>query len=229
MIGAQAHAEREQGYALIAALWLLLLAASLAGILMLRTVEGAKSAAAQRTALIRASVEESALQTAAADLMLNGASSRFGPLPSTARYQIGKTEVLIAASRESDRLDVNDAALPIIDTELQVQGVSAGIRSRFLGELGALRARGQRLDSVAALEALMPDEACAIDVLTPHGGRTAALPVGSGVGAVAASSGLSAWRLQVSGHNAGRRLIVRPGLAGQQPLLVLEAMLMPTC
>lgn len=229
MIGTQAHATGEQGYALIAALWLLLLAASLAGILMLRAVDGAKSAAAQRTALIQAAVEESALQTAAADLMLNGASSRFGSLPSTARYQIGEAEVLIAASRESDRLDVNDAPLPMIDAELQVQGSIAGVRSQFLGELGAMRARSQRLESVAALEALMPDEACAIHVLTPHGGRTGALPVDRGVGAVAASSGPSAWRLHVSGESAGRGLIVRPGLAGQQPLLILEAILMPTC
>ena len=229
MIGTQAHAGREQGYALIAALWLLLLAASLAGILMLRTVEGAKSAGAQRTALIRAAVEESALQTAAADLVLNGAASRFGSLPSTARYQIGETEIVVAASRESDRLDVNDAPLPMIDTELQLKGLSSGVRSRLLAELRAMRARGQRLESVAALQALMPDESCAIDMLTPHGGRTAAPSVSSGVGAVAASSGPSAWRLHVGDQNAGRGLIVRPGLAGQQPLLVLETMLMPIC
>lgn len=219
----------EQGYALIAALWLLLLAASLAGVLMLRTVDGAKSVAAQRTALIRAASEESALQTAAADLLLNGNSSRFGALPSTARYQIGETELLIAASRESDRLDVNDAPLSVIDAELQQQGLSAKARSRFLAALLGMRSQGQRLESVAEIGAQLPAETCVLELLTPHAGRTDTLLAGSSASAVAGSVGPSAWRLRVVSESEAREFVVRPGLAGQQPLLVIDAGMVLQC
>lgn len=219
----------DEGYALIAALWLLLLAASLAGLLMLRAVQGSKSVSFERAALIRSAGEESALETAAADLLINGTSSRFGRLPSTAIYRIGGQDYEVEASRESERLDINDAPLTLIDAELRMTNIEPAARSTLVTTLDRNRRTGDRIETLAEANVLLPDAPCMVAALTPYQGRTAAASAGVGAGSVAAAGGAGALRLRMGGPGATRTVIVRPGLAGQTPVQVLETKRLQGC
>lgn len=219
----------ESGYALIATLWLLLLAASLAGLMMLRVVQSSTSVRVERTALIRMTAEESALETAAADLLLNGAASRFGELPATARYRVGESEVSVEASWENERLDINNAAVELIDGELRLAGLDAAERFSFVAALEKKRRVGTQIESLTEVAAMAPEGSCLVDRLTPYQGRTDASAVTTGSGASIASVGPSVLRMQVNSPGAGRAIVFRRGLAGANPLQILETPILPSC
>lgn len=218
----------EGGYALIATLWLLLLSASVAGMLMMRAVETSKASAVQRASLMKSATEESALQTAAADLLLNGTASRFGTLPSSAAYETNGRTISVSASFESERLDINETSLESIDVHLRAQGVIASTRAALLARLSASRAGGAQIESNAAVSGLI-EEPCVAASFTAYGGRTSASPTLNGFGVGAQSQNAGAWRLRVEGMGGGRTIVARPGIAGQQPLLVLETMVTQAC
>lgn len=223
------EARPDGGYALLATLWLLLLAASIAGLLMLRSIEGSRTVAAGRAELVRLTAEESALETSAADLMLNAGASRFRALPSTAVYRIAGRDYTIEASREAARIDINEAPLALIESALRSAGLSAGARARLLAALDRARRSKRSFASLSAVTALDPDVACLGDILTPYQGRTAAVANTQSAGGAEGIGPPSAWRLRIEGKGVQRAIIARPGLPGDRPLQILDALHLPAC
>lgn len=226
---AVSDARQDNGYALLATLWLLLLAASVAGLLMMRSVQGSRAVAAERAALMRTTAEESALETAAADLLLNGGASRFGALPSTAVYRIAARDYSLEASRESDHIDINEAPLALIDSELRLASVNPIERARLIAMLDEARRSRRSFVSLADVAALAGNTPCLAGSLTPYQGRTTVFANSRGAVEDAGIGRPTAWRLRIAGPGARRAMIARPGLPGDQPLQVLEMPVLDAC
>lgn len=223
------ESRQANGYALLATLWLLLLAASVAGLLMLRSVERSRTVADERAELVRLTAEESALETAAADLMLNAGASRFRALPSRAVYRIAGRDYAVEASREAARIDINEAPLALIDAELRLTDFSAATRARLLAALDEARRSKRSFASLSAVTALEPDSECLGDILTPYQGRTTAFANSQSAGTVEGLGPPGAWRLRIEGPGAQRAMIARPGLPGERPLQILDVLHLPAC
>lgn len=225
----------EQGYALISALWLLLLAASIAALLMSRAVTSAHAVASERRSVTEQLRLESALETAMADLVINTVNARIGSMPTRADYRVDGVLVHIAASRESDRVDINDAPMEVIDAELQQAGVAANVRQAIVNSLVIRRGQAQRLASNQAIARLFSransgevgSEAtpCIAARFTVHGGRRLVAPTAPPtVGGVAvASSNASAIRLTADDGLSHRiTVIARQGGQSGRPMAVIE-------
>ena len=159
----------ERGFVLIAAIWLLILAGSIAAILMLRSLAGATAAADHGEASERRLALESAIETMLADRLFNGHRSAWWLAPVQGRITIGDHEVDVRMTSESGRLDVNAANPALIDTMLRGSGVSASERERILARLQALRAMKKNIGSLAELESLLATAGgttCLADQLT---------------------------------------------------------------
>jgi len=145
----------ERGFVLIAAIWLLILAGSIAAILMLRSLAGATTAADHDEAIERRLALESAIETVLADRLFGSQRSAWWLAPAQGRIAIGGHDVLVRMTSESGRLDVNMANPALIDTALRGFGVGAGERERILARLLALRAMKKSIGSLAELENLL--------------------------------------------------------------------------
>ena len=159
----------ERGFVLIAAIWLLILAGSIAAILMLRSLAGATAAADHDEAIERRLALESAIETMLADRLFGGPRSAWRLAPAQGRIAIGGHDVIVRMTSESGRLDVNMANPALIDTALRGFGVGAGERERILARLLSLRAMKKNIDSLAELESLLATAggtACLADHLT---------------------------------------------------------------
>ncbi len=145
----------ERGFVLIAAIWLLILAGSIAAILMLRSLAGATAAADHDEATERRLALESAIETMLADRLFVGQRSAWWLAPAQGQIAIGGRDVNIRMTSESGRLDVNGANPALIDPALRGFGVSASERERILARLLALRAMKKNIGSLAELESLL--------------------------------------------------------------------------
>ena len=145
----------EQGFVLIVAMWLLILAGSIVALLMLRTMTAGKAANDDVRALIERSALDSVVETVVADRLLYGPRSQWWVVPVTGDIAIGKTNVTVKVSDEAGRLDANSGDLTTIDRALQGLGVTASERARIVTQLAGMRAQKRRIGSTAALEALL--------------------------------------------------------------------------
>lgn len=161
----------EEGFVLIAAIWLLILAGSITAILMLRSLAGATAAAEHQDSIERQLAQDSAIETMLADRLFNGNRSAWWSTPASGEIAIGKRRISIHLSSESGRLDVNAADPAQIDKALQGLGVSSNERSRIVGRLTALRVAKRTIASLPELLALIgeagsKDGVCLAEELT---------------------------------------------------------------
>jgi hypothetical protein len=211
----------ERGFVLIAAIWLLILAGSIAAILMLRSLASATAAAEHEEAAERRLALESATETMLADRLFNGNRSAWWLTPSESSIAIGRRRILLRVTSESGRLDVNMADPALIDTALRGFGLGAAERARIVARLVALRATKRRIGSLAELAGLSAAagaRACLPDQLTYVSGLAEprpdqvsgelgrALGGRGGAGAPAAPEGGAA--LRVEAREAGGAAIV---------------------
>jgi general secretion pathway protein K len=145
----------ERGFVLIAAIWLLILAGSIASVLMLRSLAAATSAAGRSDTIERRLAAESAIETVIADRLFAGDRSFWLRTPAEGVVAIGDRRVNVRLSSESGRLDVNAADPARIDGALRGLGLAAGERGRIVGRLQRLRAANRRIGSLAELNGLV--------------------------------------------------------------------------
>ena len=161
----------EQGFVLIAAIWLLILAGSITAILMLRSLAGATAAAENQDSIERRLALDSAVETMLADRMFSGARSAWWAAPAAGEIAIGERRIALRVTNESGRLDVNGADPALLDAALQGFGIAADERARIVARLTALRATRRTISSLPELTALIGDArarggACLADALT---------------------------------------------------------------
>jgi len=228
----------EQGFVLIAAIWLLILAGSIAAILMLRSMAGATAAAEHQDSAQRMMARDSAIETMLADRLFNGERSVWWTVPAAGTIAIGDRRVTLSVTSESGRLDVNGADPALIDRALQGFGVGAADRTRIVARLTALRTAKRRIASLPELLALIGGArarsgSCIADSLTWISGMAEPRPdqmpsdlaraLGGAGGAAAQASRLppeGGAALRVEASEAGRPpmiAIVRTSGLPQQP------------
>jgi len=161
----------ERGFVLIAAIWLLILAGSIAAILMLRSLAASTAAADRSEEVERRLALESATETLLADRLFNSQRSQWWQAPTEGAMTIGDREVRLRMTSESGRLDVNNADTELIDTALRGLGIGKGDRDRIVQRLVALRTLKKGIKSPADLDALIagtvaPADVCLADALT---------------------------------------------------------------
>ncbi len=171
----------EQGFVLIAAIWLLVLAGSITAILMLRSLAAATAAAEHQDSIERRLALDSAIETMLADRLFNSSLSPWWAAPAEGTIAIGKHNISLRMTSESGRIDVNGADPALIDTALQGFGVAAADRSRIVERVTALRATKGKIASLPELNALIGtararDNGCLADALTWVSGLAEARP-----------------------------------------------------
>ena len=97
---------------------------------------------------------ETATETVAADLLINGARSQWWRLPGHGTIPIGSSEIDVTVTSEDGRLDLNTADPSVIQDALQGLGFATEDAQAFLAALLARRAQG-RLSSGADIDSLV--------------------------------------------------------------------------
>jgi general secretion pathway protein K len=232
---------KEQGFVLIAAIWLLILAGSITAILMLRSLAGATAAAEHQDSIERRLALDSAIETMLADRLFNGNRSSWAMAPAAGTIAIGDRVISLSVTSESGRLDVNAADPALIDRALQGFGMDSVERTRIVARLAALRATKRKIGSLPELTALIGEArgrggACIADSLTWVSGlpeprpdqvsRELAAALGGRGGATGEPApslpeGGAALRVEASAAGAAATIaIVRTSGLPQQPLSV---------
>lgn len=150
-----ARPRNEEGFILIAAIWLLILAGSIAAILMARSLSEAREMTDAKERLEQKLALESAIETVFADRLFNGPRSRWWLLPADGVIRAGDRRVKVRVTSESGRLDMNEADLALLDTALRGFGLDGNERGGLIVHLQRLRSTGRRLRSLAEMEAVL--------------------------------------------------------------------------
>jgi len=145
----------EQGFILVGAIWLLMLCASIAAILMLRGLNEGKAAKTQATSMATGFALESAIETAAADILFNGQRSHWALLPAESAVPISDRTIQVRVSSEVGRLDLNDASSEEISSALQGFGFTLAERQPLLDELQRRHIANHRLQSWAEVPMIL--------------------------------------------------------------------------
>ena len=145
----------DQGFILVAAIWLLILCGGIAAILMLRGVERGREAKNEADVLKSRLALESAFETTVADILFNGPRSRWIMVPATGTLSVGSNDVAVRLSSESGRVDLNDGDPSQIDMLLRGFGFNAKERQPFMDALNSQRAQQHKLSSWAEVDKLL--------------------------------------------------------------------------
>jgi hypothetical protein len=167
----RADPSREQGFILIAAIWMLILASAIVAVLMLRGMSRAVDANAAGKALTQKLLADGAVETVMADRVFNGVRSQWWLLPAEGTVAIGDRQVPVRMSSESGRLDINEAPLELIDRALTGFGVAAGERRVVLDRLGAYRGARRVVSSFDELDTAL-SIASGFQAICPSGAFT---------------------------------------------------------
>jgi hypothetical protein len=163
-------------------LWLLLLAAAIVAALMLQSMTSARAVSADRHQWIQRYQLESAVETAMADIVINGPNSAFANAGHRATYILGGSQVEVRASSEGERVDLNDADPVQIDAALQRLAIAPDTRATILAQISAHRAASERWNSMAQVRNLLPPDTAPLqrqqlmDALTLSTGMVAPTP-----------------------------------------------------
>ncbi|WP_114952122.1 hypothetical protein [Sphingosinicella terrae] len=131
--------KREQGFVLVTAMWLLILCGAVAALLLARSLVTATSAAGEAEDLRSDLALEAAVETVAADLVINGNRSPFASVPIEREVRIGDVPVRVRIGSESGKLDLNAAELELVGRVLAGLGWEAAPRTAFVQALRARR------------------------------------------------------------------------------------------
>jgi hypothetical protein len=163
---------------LISAMWLLLLGAAIAALLMLHAMTASRDLRIEDDRFLADHAQADAIETIAADLVFSGHASHWSQLPSNATLTLDGRTIDASATSEDQFLDINAAEPKLIDGALQDHGYDGATRIALLGRIAIARASGHRIASyaeVAALGAGLVEagrEDCLLNVLSPFGGTS---------------------------------------------------------
>lgn len=170
---------------LISAMWLLLLGAAIAALLMLRSMTAARELRLDDDRLSAEQADTDAVELIAADLVFDGPRSRWAQLPANGSLTLDGHTLAVTITAEDGLLDVNRAELPHIDGTLQDHHFSTAERARLLERMTAARAEHHKIGSFAELAAQGRDivapgtEDCLASALSPFGGINASMSGGT--------------------------------------------------
>jgi hypothetical protein len=139
--------EPERGFILIGAVWLLVLAGSLAAVLVLHGLRSTKSAAVERTLLRSEMAAEGAVDVVVADALFNGPRSRWWNLPARGVIKVAGIPIFVEVTSEASRLDLNSVDLKTLDNHLREGGVGSKPRALLIVEVASRRAGKRRYRS----------------------------------------------------------------------------------
>jgi len=145
----------DEGFVLVAAIWLLILCGGIAAILMLRGIERGREAKNEGDILKSKLELESAVETVIADILFSGPRSRWIMVPASGTVSIGSDDVAVHVSSESGRLDLNDGDLDRTDLLLRTAGFTAQERQPFMDALNARRKQMRKLASWPEVDQLL--------------------------------------------------------------------------
>ncbi len=162
---------------LISAMWLLLLGAAIAALLMLHAMTASRDLRIEDDRFLADHAQADAIETVAADLVFSGQTSHWSQLPSSGTLTLDARTIDAAAAGEDQYLDINKAEPKLIDGALQDHGYDGATRTALLGRIAIARASGHRIASYAEVAALGTGivqagrEDCLLNVLSPFGGN----------------------------------------------------------
>jgi hypothetical protein len=239
--------EREQGFALIAAIWLLVLGGAIVAVIMVRTMTVSRGAVADGVQLAEKLALDGAIDSVVADILFNGNRSRWAQLPASGSIDVGGRSISVTITSENGLLDVNEADPKLIDGALRGFGVAAGPRAAFIDQLLLKRATKQPLrsrDEVLRVIAVAGVQASGgvrlVDVLTVSSGlatpQVDQMPakLARAIGVVGGGAGITpidgALRILVrSDRGAAVGEIVRPIGATKEIVQVLDRFVEREC
>lgn len=176
----RAHrAPRANGYVLITVMWFLILGGSIVAVMMLTALREAEGTRFAIDDARRRLAQQSAIETAIADILFEGRQSVFAQLPAQRVYTIDGIDVTVSARSEAGKIDFNQADPQLIERALRGLGVGGQPRERFLADIAARREADRPFvaldDALAAARAAgvaMPDGAPLATHFTTYSGRS---------------------------------------------------------
>ena len=162
---------------LISAMWLLLLGAAIAALLMLRAITASRDLRVESDRYSVEHAEADAIETIAADLIFSGRASHWSQLPAGGTLTLDGQSIDATATNEDQFLDINNADPTLIDGTLQDHGYDRATRTALLGRIALAHASGQKISSYADIANLGHDivaagaEDCLLTILSPFGGK----------------------------------------------------------
>lgn len=234
----QAPERHDDGFVLIGAIWLLLLCTALVAVLMMRARTTAQAAVQEGTILQRRLDDDAVAQTIGAELLLQGAGSRWWKLPAEGAVVLGRRSFVVRITSEAGRLDLNDGDPAVITGALEGMGFASAARQGFVDALLEQRGRG-RIGSTAEIDALTSTLGtgsagvrCVSELFTAEGGRStpeidrAEERLARALGVPAAAPGAQlrpgeALRIEVRQFGgAATTVIARIGIVGERTISV---------
>jgi hypothetical protein len=147
--------EGEQGYVLIAAIWLLVLAGAIVAMLMLSSLRLARETRDNGAILHERLAMDAAVETIVADRIINGDRSIWSRAPVDGTLDVEGVAVHVRSTSEADRIDINLSDATVIDAVLRQSGLQAAQREHVLGDLARRRGTAGGIASMVELEALL--------------------------------------------------------------------------
>ncbi len=146
--------DKEEGYVLISAIWLLLLGASIIALIMVHNVNQAEKISTLQENMQITDAQDSAIETIVADILFNGPRSEFALLPRETTYQLNGVDMKVTVSNENGKIDLNQADIKLSERALQGLGINNIQRQKIVDLLQQKRKSDQTFSSMADVEAL---------------------------------------------------------------------------
>jgi len=153
----------EKGFVLLAVIWLLVLAGSVTGWLMLRAQTLSLEAKADGTIEQDRRALEAAIDTVVADRIIKGGTSSWSRASAQGTINIDGTPIFVRSTGENGRLDLLRADLAYIDRALQGLGLGAQQRRAVLGTIAMARSSGRGTMNLAEIRSIIDED------ITPAG------------------------------------------------------------
>lgn len=167
-------AKHDEGFVLVAVLWLLLLGGAIAAAIMLTSMRTARLSSDEAERAAAEFALEGAIYTVIADLVDNGGRGAWGRTPSSGTIVVGGAAVAVSVSDEAGRLDLNEGDPAILDRGLRGLGVSPDTRSVLVTNVVRRRERREYLanwaDARAEVQRAGGSFACLAPSLTLYSG-----------------------------------------------------------
>lgn len=169
--------DAEDGYVLIAAIWLLALAGAIAAYLMLQSLTATRQARSEGDILRARLALEAAVETIIADRIMNGGRSIWSQTPAEGSIQIDDIAIRVRATNEAQRIDLVRADPRLIDAALRTAGLGAEQRQGVIAR-AALQRSDPQPASIATMRSILGQSPsasgpCLISLFTPFpGGQT---------------------------------------------------------
>ncbi len=226
----------EDGYVLIAAIWLLVLSGAIVAFLLLNNMRLTRQARSDGVMLQDRLALGAAVETIVADRIVNGDRSIWNSAPTERTLEIDGISVRVRSTDETERIDLNGADLTTVDAALRQAGLSTSERQQVLARLSFQRGGGS-IKSIVDLDRLLGSfdyrepSRCVSALFSIVPGAQALADKGRTFGANRISQALgsnAAQRLELRAtEGSSREFVLRVILRREEPIAVLDNVAAP--